>query len=199
MKLTVIFLILLIPTISLAENYILTVGNDVHEIALDKEVRIKIGDSHVSVKLEENDTFLYTDESFSFEHPKEYSPSKSEVENGIFQTVVMSPLGSAVIIQEYSYIEPSSLMDLMVKTLTKEERAYGYKIESKKASTTLSDGKTLNGKVATSTYKNKDITRYFYAYSFKDSGLFIITIIDGVDPNGDSLVDQVISTLKITK
>lgn len=199
MKLLITLLCVFTSNVSLAANYVLTIGGEQHEISLDKESKIKVGDNVVSVKLEEKDTFLFETDNFSFEHPKEYSPSKSDLGEGIFQTAVMTPLGSTVMIQEYNNFDPLGLIDLMVNEVTKEELEYGYKIESTNDSITLSDGKVLNGRVVTSKYKGSDIRRVFYTYSLKDSGLFILTQIDyDAGDEGEGLIDQVINSLKIT-
>ena len=184
---------------SFAANYILTIGNERHEISLNKTDRIKVGDSYVSVKLEQKDVLTFTTDNFSFEYPRQYSPSKSNLSDGILQTAMMTPLGTVVMIQEYLNMNPSSLIDLMVNEVTKEERQYGYKIESRDKSITLSDGKKLTGKVVTSKYKGSDIKRYFYTYGIKDSGLFIMTQIDyKSEPGAEDLIDKVIDSLKIT-
>lgn len=201
MKIKILVALIFLPLVntSFAANYILTIGNERHEISLDKTEQIKIGDSYVSVKLEQKDVLTYSSENFSFEYPRRYSPSKSDLGDGILQTAMMTPLGSVVMVQEYLTINPSGLIDLMINEVTKEEREYGYKIKSSDISITLSDGKRLKGKVVTSKYKGSDIKRYFYTYGVKDSGLFIMTQIDyESEPSAEALINQVINSLKIT-
>ena len=197
-QLFVALLLLSMTTGSFAANYILTIGSESYDLSLDEETRIKVGEDYVAVKLEQKNILLYATENFSFEHPSQYSPSKSNLGNGIAQTAMMTPLGSLVLIQEYLNLDPSNLIDLMVSEITKTEREYGYQIETSDHSTTLADGKVLNGKAVTSKYKGSDIKRYFYAYSTKDSGLFIITQVDyEIDPTGDSIIDRAVNSLKI--
>ncbi|MCP4188940.1 MAG: hypothetical protein GY763_15145 [Gammaproteobacteria bacterium] len=198
-RILVSLLLLTIAKISLAENYVLTIGNDSYELSLDKEIRIKVGDNHVTAKLKQKDNLTYTTDNFSFEYPKQYSPSKSDLGNGILQTAMMTPLGTVVLIQEYLSLDPSSMVDLMINEVTKEERQYGYKLESRPSSTTLSDGTLLSGKVVTSKYKGSDIKRYFYTYNIKDSGLFIMTQIDYQIASADEdVIDRFIKSLSVT-
>lgn len=198
-RILVTLLFLSMAKVSFAANYILTIDKESHDVSLDKETRIKVGDNYVFVKLAQKDIFLYATDNFSFEHPSQYAPSKSDLGNGILQTAMMTPLGSVVLVQEYLNLDPSGLIDLMINEITKEEREYGYKIESSQKSITLSDGKVLNGKVVTSKYKGSDIKRVFYTYGIKDSGLFIMTQIDyEVESSGESLINEVIGSLKVT-
>ena len=192
-------LCLLFANISFAGNYVLTIDNESYDLSLDKEIRILVGDRSVLAKLKQKENFTYTTDNFSFEYPKQYSPSKSDLGDGIFQTVMMTPLGTVVMIQEYTNLDPSGLMGIMINEITKKEREYGYKINSKPISTTLTDGTVLSGKVVTSKYKGSDIKRLFYAYGIKDAGLFIMTQIDYEIASGDKVViDRFMKSLNIT-
>lgn len=198
-KILSVLLLISIAQASTAANYILKVGDDSYEISLDKDIKIQFEGKHLPVRLMQKEVLTYKTDNFSFEYPKQYSPSKSDLGNDIFQTAMMTPLGSIVMVQEYLSLDPSSLIDLMVNEVTKEEREYGYRIESTKASVTLSDGNVLNGKVVISKYKGSDIKRLFYTYGVKDSGLFIMTQIDyKVEPSAETLITKVIDSLKIT-
>ena len=96
-RVLVALLFLSMASASSAANYVLTIDGESHDMSLDKEALIKVGENYVSVKLEQKDIFLYTTENFSFEHPKQYSPSKTNLGNGIFQTSMMTPLGSLAV------------------------------------------------------------------------------------------------------
>jgi hypothetical protein len=137
-----------------------------------------LGGQSLSVKLEQKDTVEFIRENYSFKHPSKYNPSTTEMEGGIIQTAMMTPLGTVVIVQEYLTLNPSSLVELMVNEVTKGERQYGYKINSSPASVTLADGTVLQGKEVNSTYPGTDIKRYILAYGKRDSGILIMTQID---------------------
>ncbi|GJM06112.1 MAG: hypothetical protein DHS20C09_21080 [marine bacterium B5-7] len=182
-----------------AANYVLTIDGQSYDISLDTQISVKVGEQNVAAKLVQKDFLTFATENFSFEHPKQFIPAKSNLGDGLFQTVLMTPVGSAVMVQEYLNMAPSSLMDLMINEITKEEREYGYQIESNPVSKTLPGGKVLDGMVVTSKYKGSDMKRVFYTYSVKDSGLFIMTQIDyeiGLDD--EEIIDNIIDSLKIT-
>lgn len=198
-KILSVLLLLSISQVSAAANYVLKIGDKSYDIALSEEIQVKIGGKSVPVTVVQKDILTYTTNNFSFEYPRRYSPSRSDLGSGIYQTAMMTPLGSIVMVQEYLTLDPSSLINLMVNELTKEERQYGYKIESAKTSLTLSDGKVLNGTVVTSKYSGSDIKRFVYAYGAKDSGLLIVTQIDyEAEPNAETLLANVLDSLKIT-
>jgi hypothetical protein len=188
-KLAVVFFLIQEPVF--AGNYTITINNTKHDFSLGEERQLNIGGQTLSVKLEQKDTVEFIRQNYSFKHPSKYNPSTTEVEEGIIQTAMMTPLGTVVIVQEYLTLDPTSLIDLMVNEVTKEERQYGYKINSTPASVNLADGTVLKGKEVTSTYPGTDIKRYILAYGKRDSGILIMTQIDN---NLASAEAQVIQT-----
>ncbi len=198
-KNTVCVVFLLLAHAVVADNYTITIDGQSYDIALNKSVEVKVGDELVTVQLEQKDVLKYSVKNFSFDHAKEYLPSKTDLGDGLYQTVLMTPLGSAVMIQEYITLAPSGMMDLMINEITKEERDYGYTIESKAISKTLSDGVSLSGFEVTSKYKDSDIKRMFLTFDVKDSGLFIMTQIDyGIAANDDAFIKVFYDSLKIS-
>lgn len=196
--LQIALILLFIANLAVAKNYTLTIDDEQHDLSLGEVSRIKVGDRYISVKLEQKDIFIYETENFSFQHPRQYSPSKTDLGDGLFQTAMMTPRGTVVMIQEYLNLNPTQLMDLMVNEVTKEEKEYGYTIESKPTSLTLSDGKVIEGRVVTSKYKGADIERGFYMYGLKDSGLFIMTQIDYVIGENDKpFIEEFLNSLKV--
>ena len=115
MRILTILLFLIFTKISLAANYTLTIGEESYDVSLGKESRIKIDDRYLTIKLEKKDIFTYTTENFSFQHSMQYSPSKTDLGSDIFQTAMMTPLGTVIMVQEYLSLDPTVLMDLMVE------------------------------------------------------------------------------------
>jgi hypothetical protein len=170
--------LLLVPGLVNAGNYTITINDTKHDFSLGEQKQLNIGGRSLSVKLEQKDTVEFVKDNFSFKHSSNYSPSTTKVEEGIIQTAMMTPLGTVVIVQEYLTLNPSSLVDLMANEVTKEERQYGYKINSAPTSITLADGTVLKGKEITSRYPGTDIKRYILTYGSRDSGVLIMTQID---------------------
>lgn len=198
-KFLVILAFLLTAQPAFAGNYVLTINNKPYELSLGEAEKVKVGDQYFTVKIAQKDILTYKSENFSFQYPSKYAPSKSDLGDGMLQTVMMTPLGNGIIIQEYLDMDPTNLLDLMVNEITKEEREYGYKIDTEPKSITLSDGVKLTGKVVTSRYKGSDIKRYFYMYGIKDAGIFIMTQMDyETDSSDNEMIEKLIDSLLIT-
>jgi len=198
-KILALLLLLSLSKISIAGNYLLVIDGETYDVSLGEELSVNVAGRPVLAEVKQKSNLVFTADSFSFEYPKQFSPSKTELAVGVSQTIMVTPLGVLAMIQEHSNIDPSYLLDLMVSEVTKEERGYGYEIVSKPASTTLSNGTKLTGKVITSKYKDSDIKRVFYTYSVKDAGLILMTQIDyeiGLDDQ--YVLDKFMSSLRIT-
>ena len=189
----------LVSSVALANNFTLTVDGVSYDISLGEDEEIKIGDKVVTAKVEQKENLFYRSNFFSFEHSKKHTPSKSTLDAGLFQTAMITPLGTLVLIQEYSSMSPSSLIDLMINEVTKEERQYGYDIKEEVSEQKLDDGTVLKGKVVFSKYKGSDIKRYLYAYGEKDSGILVMTQIDyELAEEDEMMIDRFFKTLKVT-
>jgi hypothetical protein len=170
--------LLLLPALAIAGNYTVTINNTKYDFSLGEEKQVNVSEQSITVKLEQKDTVEFGNNNFSFKHSSSYSPSTTKVEEGVMQTAMMTSLGTVVIVQEYMTLDPSNLVSLMVNEVTKEERQYGYNINSAPTSVTLADGTVLKGKEVVSKYPGTDIKRYILTYGKRDSGILIMTQID---------------------
>lgn len=140
---------------------------------------------------------IFRDASFHFEHPENMLPTQKKTPGGHIKMTLLSTIGASVVIEEFSRINPQALIDPLVHELTKEEASYGYKITVSPSSTTLTDGTVLKGKKVVSSYKDREWTRFVYAYPAKDSGLLIYTQIEKTSQDSQPLIDRFWSSLKI--
>ncbi len=177
-KLILLVTLLILSPLSIAGNYVITIDGKEYDASLGKSEKITISGKSHSVKIEQKENLIYKTRNFSFEHSNKYSPSRNDLGGGIYQTAMMTPLGTVVMVQEYTSMNPSSMVDMMANEVTKEERDYGYKIKSRPESLTLSNGVKLTGKVISSKYKGSNIKRFIYTYGVKDAGVLILTQID---------------------
>ncbi len=182
-----------------AENFTLTINGKKFEVDLDTEKVLKVGGRKLRVKLAKKTVVLFKTVNFSFDHPSRLSPSRTGLGNGIFQTMMASPVGTLVMVQEYTTLDPSGLVDLMVGELTKEEVKYGYKIVKKAISRKLASGARLKGKLVTSTYRSKVIVRQVLTFKARDAGVLLVTQIEKTSPVAEAkIIDTFYKTLKIT-
>jgi hypothetical protein len=111
-----------------------------------------------------------------------------------------TPTGTLVMVQEYSDIDPSTLTDLLLTELTKEEAQYGYEITKQEASKTLSDGRTVTGRRAISKYQTSEYERWVVGYGAKDAGLIIVTQVEkkSASPDDVAMIDLFWKTMTIS-
>jgi len=180
------------------EDYQIEINGNRFAIGLDQEKTLVLpGGQNLSIILSLNEYISFEGSFFSFSHKNQFKPNRTDLGDGIFQTVITTPLGSAVLIQEYTNIDPTSLVGLMLKEITKEEVEYGYKYEERDVSRMVGNIE-ITGKEATTTYKDQRWTRAVYTYGKKDSGVLIVTSIEADSVASDAhLISDLWETLRI--
>lgn len=183
-----------------AANYTLTIDGKDYEIDLGKQQVIKLADGRtLQITLNKKAIVTFKGDHFAFDHPSRFSPSRTDLGDGIHQTMMASPVGTLVMIQEYTSLDPSGLVDMVLNELTKEEAQYGYKITKRETSKTLSDGTRLTGKMAVSTYKDTEYTRHVLCYRARDAGLLIVTQFEKSCPREErEIIDVFWKTLEVS-
>ena len=162
-----------------AGNYLLSIDGQEFEIELGEETALSLPDGNrVQIKLNKKAIVRFRTYTFSFDHPNEFTPSRTDLGDGIHQTMMSSPVGTLVMVQEYADMDPSTLVDLMVNELTKEEKNYGYEITTVSTTKELTDGTVLAGKKTTTSYRGEKRTLHVLHHAIKDAGVLLITGID---------------------
>lgn len=191
---------LLIASVSFSQNdFILTIGDESHEIALDANNEFEINGKTVTISVREKDTLVYNDSFYSFKYTKDYSVSKTVLEEGIEQIMVMTASGSGVLIQKYEAFDPTMLQELMLNEVTKESVSYGYTMERQDYEKTLNSGHKLEVLKAALEYKGELETYEITAYGGKDEGILIMTMNmnDEIDPEGADMIKLMWNSLNI--
>ena len=183
-----------------AADYTLTIDGKQYEVDIGKASTITLPDGRkIRVTLDKKATLFFKSENFSFEHPGRLSPARTDLGDGIFQTMMMSPMGTLIIIQEHTTMNPCGLTDMMLNELTKEEVEYGYEITKGPSSKRLSSGIELQGKTAVSKYKGDEYTRYVLCHEARDTGLMIVTQIEKAAPEEDlDMIEMFWKSLRIS-
>ena len=186
------------PAALAQEGYTITINGTAYSIGLDRAKDIVLPDgSGVTVLLTQDEVTTYSTDTFSFTHESHYKPARTEVEAGIFQTMIVTPLGTGLIVQEYSSLDPTPLISLMLKELTREEVSYGYDYEENEVSRRVGD-KVVEGREAVTSYKDETWIRTVYAYGARDSGLLIVTFVQATHREQEGkLLDDFWRTLEI--
>ncbi|MGH1374809.1 MAG: hypothetical protein ACRBCK_00555 [Alphaproteobacteria bacterium] len=193
------FVLVTFCTQAFAGNYKVTIDGKVHEVDLGQVNRIVLEDGReIEVVVDKKDVLSFEVDNFSFDYPSAFKPTRTDVGDGIYQTMMATPLGSLVLVQEYTTLDPSHMVDMMVKELTKEEEQYGYQIETS-AVTKVVNGTSFTGKKAIARYKADKSTRFVFAHGARDSGLMVITMVDKDAPAEDiAMIQKFWESLTVT-
>jgi hypothetical protein len=185
---------------SVAGNYVLTVEGEKHEVDVGEQTIIKLSDGKtIQVTLEKKAVASFSVENFSFDHPGDVAPSRTDLGNGVHQTMMTTPLGTLAIVQEYTNMNPSDLVDVMLNELTKEEKEYGYAITNSSEKMKLANGKMLSGKKSIATYRGEQIIRHVLCYSLRDAGIIVITqMAKDASPIDKAMIDTFWESFNIT-
>jgi len=187
----------LISVPALAGNYVLTIDGKSQDIDLGQASAITLENGQtLELLLSKKDILNFKTNNFSFDYPSEFTPARTNLGDGIYQTMLATPMGSLILVQEYENMDPSSMIDMMVHELTKEEVQYGYKIDKTEEAKSV-NGNTFKGQKAVATYKDEQNIRYVMTYSARDAGLLVVTMLDKTAPEKDiKMVEDFWSSLK---
>jgi hypothetical protein len=192
-------LVALIAGTASAGNYVLRIDGKEYELDLGERTTATLPDGRaIEVELRRTPVAGYKTSGFSFSHSSQFTPSRTKVDDGIYQTMMTTPSGTMVLVQEYAGTDPSTLVDFMLTQLLKEEVQYGYQITKAAASKALADGKTMAGKRAVSKFRNDEYERHVLAYGTRDAGILIVTQVEKSAPDPDlAMLDLFWKSLRI--
>lgn len=186
-------------TSALAANYTLTIDGKAFDLDLDREQVLKLSPKQeLRVTLSQKAVVTFTTENLSFDHPGTLAPSRTDLGDGVFQTMLASPRGTLVMVQEFTTLDPSPFIDMMLGELTKEELQTGYKVTNSLATQKLANGEILNGKLSVSASAEDEYTRQVLSYAGKESGLMVVTQIEAESTVEDkAMIATFWKTLKV--
>lgn len=180
-------------------NYEITIDGKKYDISLDREYQIKVKSGEtVTLRVNRKEIVTYRDNFISFQHRSDLIVSSTDIGSGIRQTMTNTALGTLILFQEYSTMDPSTLIDMMIQELTKEQVNYGYALKKVAYSRTLGDGTKLNGKKATLSYNDEMEYWSVLSYGKRDKGLLVITKLNNDNMRSESdIIDLMWNSLRI--
>lgn len=185
-RLFAVLLMLLTCNLALAGNYILVIDGQEYEVDLDEQANIKLADGKaLNVTLKKKPMLTYKTDLYSFDHPNQVTPTRQDLGEGIFQMMMSSAQGTVIIVQDYSTMDPSGMIDLMLDELTREEKQAGYKYLDTPLTKKLVNETQAVGKQSIAAFDGKQMTRQVLSVSGKDKGLLVITMLDKEAPESD--------------
>lgn len=160
-------------------NYEISINGQTYDISLGRDYQIKSDSGEkLQFKVNKKAVMIYKNGYISFQHKNDLAISSTDLGNGIRQIMTNTAVGTLVLIQEYSTMNPTAMVNLMLQELTKEQINYGYKMQKETHYKALKDGTKLRGLRATLKYNEEEEYWTVSAYGKKDRGLLVITKID---------------------
>jgi hypothetical protein len=150
------------------------------------------------VTLSRNPYAVFSDAMVSFQHPGGLTVATQKLSKNITQHMAASALGTAILVQEYDGIDPTTLIPLMVQELTKDDVKIGGELTDEPAERTLKSGLILKGRRATLKFR-KDLKIFeVFAYGQDSRGVLLVTIITDDNQQTDGqLIARFWNTLRI--
>ncbi len=161
------------------KNYEIAIDEKTYDLNINEKIEVvdNSGDK-VTVILRKKPYTQYSDQMISFRHKSELSVSSQDLDNDITQIMTATAFGTLIIVQEYSNMDPTMLLSMMLKEVTKESVEYGYKMTQENVTHKLKSGIILTGLKAILKYKGAECYWEVLAYGKKDIGVLIVTQID---------------------
>ncbi len=160
-------------------NYEISINGETYDISLGRDYQIKSNSGEkLHFRVNKKALMTYKNGYISFQHKSDLAISSTDLGNGIRQIMTNTAVGTLVLIQEYSTMNPTAMVNLMLQELTKEQINYGYKMQKETHSKALKNGTKLRGLKATLKYNEEEEYWTVTAYGKKDKGLLVITKID---------------------
>lgn len=160
------------------EDYLLTINGRTSDLSLGVEKAVTLTNGQtVSVLLKRKETATFDGRLFSFSYKSSLTPQGKELGEDVRQTLLTTPTGTAVIIQEYKNFNPADVVDLMITKLTEDEVKSGYKAHQEKIEQKLSDGRVFKGKKVVTTSREEEWTRCVLTYGDAHGGVLVMTMI----------------------
>jgi hypothetical protein len=160
-------------------NYEISINGKTYDIILDHEYQIKSDSGNtLYIRVNKKAVMTYQNKYLSFQHKSDLSVSSTNLGNGIRQTMTTTAVGTLILIQQHTTMNPIALVDLMLQEFTKEQINYGYKMQKQTHSKTLADGTKLTGKRAILKYDNDEVYWTVLACGKENRGFMVITQID---------------------
>ncbi|MDL2403280.1 hypothetical protein [Rhizobium mayense] len=151
-----------------------------------------------SVELQRSDTVTFAGDKFSFDHDGQFTVAKSDLNSGVTQFALITPIGTGVIVQQYKGLNPSSITDFVLQQMVQESIDGGAKITKETTQRMLAGGNVLRGVRAETATANDVMDYEIAAIGRPDGGVLVATFInkENVAKEG-AILDKLWSSLKV--
>ncbi len=196
-----VFVLIIAGNLSAQEDYTIRIQDSSFKIALDKPYDVMIKGKKIKFTVTANDTINYKDDLYSFQYLKDFKISKTEVDEGIEQVMIMTAEGNGILIQKYATMDPSQMNDIMLTEVTKESVNYGFEMKRTEYTRTLKSGQKVLVTKAVLTYKDETNVYEVMSVGGKDEGILVMTMVMDINnmKQGKKIIDLMWESLRVKK
>lgn len=160
------------------KNYILEIDGDTIHTSLNESISFKTkdGKSH-NITLKKKEFLEYKKGPVSFMYPSKYSITSSIVEDGVEQVILLSAVGTGILIQVYSTMNPENgIGEVLLNEITIDDKNAGYKEVRSEISKTISGPLVLKGKKTILSLDEEVNTYSIFTYGKGKKGVCILEL-----------------------
>lgn len=182
-------------------DYVLTIDGIDYDVALEqaKNVKLKSG-LEVPILLKKREYGRFTAGGLSFEFPGTYSVASSPVDEETTQHIVVTGLGTMMLVQHYQNTVPTGLLDVMFDKMVEEPKALGLKIDRSNLSRTIANNQILEGTRAYYKGGDDDVTIDITITQTDQGGYMVMTMHDNyTSPDEKKIIERFWQSLVLKK
>jgi hypothetical protein len=187
MKKKILLLSLSLSTL-FASNYTLNIGDQKYQIDINENKKISIDGKKYDVSININDIQYYKSDFFEFKFFKELKPTAQNLNETIRQTVLSTPVGEVIMLQEYkdTKLDMNKLFDIMKNELSKGRSENTIISKNKNITKKLNNGKILKGikyKIIDQYGETLEIHKMYFYDKGNNNSLFIFELDNKIIDN----------------
>lgn len=182
-------------------DYVLTLDGVDYPLALGSETKIKLkSGAEIPVSLKKNEFGKFATGDLSFEFPGQYTVASTAIDVGITQHIIVTALGTVMLVQNYEDGLPAGLLDLMYAQMVEEPKAMGLDIEKTDIERSIANNKTLEGVRAQYRGAGDNVTIDITTASSGPTGYLILTMNDqSTSPEEAQMIEQFWKSVTLKK
>jgi hypothetical protein len=178
-----------------------TITIDGKDAAIDagETIKLKSDDGkEISVTLTRNPEVAFSGNHFTFRHSSDYKVATTPAADDIDQHIIVTGLGTIILVQEYRLSDPTTLTKFMMDELTADDVRGGGTVESVEFSRKLVDGSTISGFRGRVKTVSDEAEMEVLAAKTRDGGIIAVSRIDLANVELEqAFIDKFWSTLSL--
>jgi hypothetical protein len=174
------------------EDYVLTIDGIDYPLALGTQSTVKLkSGAEVPVTLKKNAFGRFVTGDLSFEFPGQYTVASTVIDEDITQHIVVTAIGTMMLVQNYKGGIPDGLLDVMFDEMVEEPKAMGLSIDRTDITRKIAGQAELKGVRAHYKGNGDDVTIDMVLAEANEDGFMILTMSDALsEPNERPIIER---------